>query len=313
MGKRFSSSVLAGALALSLAACGSDRQADQAASPAAATPAEASFPVTVDAANGPVEIQARPTRIVSLSPTATEILFEIGAGEQVEAVDDQSDYPDGVPTTDLSGFEPNIEAIVSYEPDLVVLATDTGGVVKGLKELAVPVLMQPAAENLGDTYEQIEELGVATGHRSEADAVVAGMRADVEEIVASAPDGDGVTVYHELDDTYYSVTSETFIGQVYSMFGVENIADDAKGAGSGYPQLSSEYIVDRDPSLIVLADGECCGQSPSTVAERPGWGGLTAVTSGTVIAIDDDVASRWGPRVVEFMREVAAGLEGAAA
>ncbi len=97
------------------------------------------------------------------------------------------------------------------------------------------------------------------------------------------------------------------------MFGLENIADEAKGAGSGYPQLSSEYIVDRDPSLIVLADGECCGQSPATVAARPGWGDLTAVTEGSVIEIDDDVASRWGPRVVEFMRAVAEGLRGSAA
>ena len=139
------------------------------------------------------------------------------------------------------------------------------------------------------------------------------MRNEIEQIVASAPDGGGTAVYHELDDTYYSVTSDTFIGQVYSMFGLENIADEAKGAGSGYPQLSSEYIVDRDPSLIVLADGECCGQSPATVAARPGWGDLTAVTDGSVIEVDDDVASRWGPRVVEFMRAVADGLQGSAA
>jgi iron complex transport system substrate-binding protein len=240
------------------------------------------------------------------------MLFGIGAGDQVVAVDDQSDYPASVPTTDLSGFEPNIEAIVSYAPDLVVLAGDAGGVVKGLGKLDVPVLVQPAAATIDDTYHQIEQLGAATGNADEAADVVAQMRSHVEEIVASAPDGAGTTVYHELDDTYYSVTSDTFIGQVYAMFGVENIADEAKGAGSGYPQLSSEYIVDRDPTLIVLADGECCGQSAATVAERPGWGDLTAVRTGSVIAIDDDVASRWGPRVVEFMREVADGLQGAA-
>jgi iron complex transport system substrate-binding protein len=247
---------------------------------------------------------------VSLSSTATEMLFEIGAGDQVVAVDEQSDYPVGVPTTDLSGYEPNIEAIVSYAPDLVVAAGDAGGLVKGLRQLDVPVLVQPAAAGLDDTYEQIRQLGTVTGHRTDADAVVALMRAEVEEILASAPAGDGLTVYHELDDTYYSVTSNTFIGQVYSMLGVENIADEAEGAGSGYPQLSSEYIVDRDPSLIVLADGECCGQSPTTVAARPGWKDLTAVSEGSVVAIDDDVASRWGPRVVEFMRAVADALEG---
>jgi iron complex transport system substrate-binding protein len=309
MGKWIASTFLAGLVASSLAACGSGGAT--AGAPASASDA-AAFPVSIETAEGTVTIDERPSSIVSLSPTATEMLFGIGAGDQVVAVDDQSDYPADVPTTDLSGYEPNIEAIVSYAPDLVVLAGDAGGVVKGLGKLDVPVLVQPAAATIDDTYHQIEQLGAATGNADEAADVVAQMRSHVEEIVASAPDGAGTTVYHELDDTYYSVTSDTFIGQVYAMFGVENIADEAKGAGSGYPQLSSEYIVDRDPTLIVLADGECCGQSAATVAERPGWGDLTAVRTGSVIAIDDDVASRWGPRVVEFMREVADGLQGAA-
>jgi iron complex transport system substrate-binding protein len=309
MGKWIASTFLAGLVASSLAACGSGGAT--AGAPASASDA-AVFPVSIETAEGTVTIDERPSSIVSLSPTATEMLFGIGAGDQVVAVDDQSDYPADVPTTDLSGYEPNIEAIVSYAPDLVVLAGDAGGVVKGLGKLDVPVLVQPAAATIDDTYHQIEQLGAATGNADEAADVVAQMRSHVEEIVASAPDGAGTTVYHELDDTYYSVTSDTFIGQVYAMFGVENIADEAKGAGSGYPQLSSEYIVDRDPTLIVLADGECCGQSVATVAERPGWGDLTAVRTGSVIAIDDDVASRWGPRVVEFMREVADGLQGAA-
>ena len=308
MWKRFSSIVCTGVLAFSLAACGSDDPSNVDTGPSPSS--VAAFPVTIDTPSGPLTLDEQPSAIVSLSPTATEMLFAVGAGDLVVAVDDQSDFPAEVPTTDLSGFEPNIEAIVSYAPDLVVLASDIGGVVKGLGKLDVPVLMQPAAASLDDTYAQIEQLGAATGHSDQAIAAVAQMRADVEEIVASAPGGEGVAVYHELDDTYYSVTSETFIGQVYSMFGVENIADEAKGAGSGYPQLSSEYIVDRDPSLIVLADGECCGQSAATVADRPGWGDMSAVTDGSVIEVDDDVASRWGPRVVDFMRAVAEGLQG---
>jgi iron complex transport system substrate-binding protein len=312
MWKRSSSIVCMSVVVLALAACGAGSEASTGSAAPSGDPA-AAFPVTIETVEGPFTIEARPTSIVSLSPTATEMLFEIGAGEQVVAVDDQSDFPDGVPTTDLSGFEPNVESILSYAPDLVVIAGDTGGVVKGLEQLDVPVLVQPAAVTIDDTYEQISQLGAVTGHGGDAEAVVREMRDAVDEIVASAPDGEGMTVYHELDDTYYSVTSETFIGQVYEMFGVENIADEAKGAGSGYPQLSSEYIVDTDPNLIVLADSECCGQTPETVAQRPGWGDLAAVTQGAVIAIDDDVASRWGPRVVDFMRAVAEGLHGAAA
>ena len=307
MRKGSSSVVCAVLLTLGLAACGSDAPSNP--SPQASSTGVATFPVTLETVDGPVTLPERPSAIVSLSPTATEMLFAIGAGEQVVAVDDQSDFPAQAPVTDLSGFEPNIEAIAAYGPDLVVLSDDIGGVVKGLEKLEVPVLQQPAAATIEDTYAQMEQLGVATGHAGEAIVAVSNMAREIERILDETPASTGVSVYHELDDTYYSVTSDTFIGQVYSMFGVDNIADEAKGAGSGYPQLSSEYIVDRDPELIVLADGECCGQSAATVAARPGWQDLTAVTEGSVIEIDDDVASRWGPRVVEFMRAVARGLQ----
>jgi iron complex transport system substrate-binding protein len=266
----------------------------------------APFPVTIEAANGDVTIAAQPRRIVSLSPTATEMLFAIGVGDQVEAVDDQSNYPSHAPVTDLSGFEPNVEAIASYGPDLVVYSTEPGDLDSALEGLGIPALQQPAAAVLDDVYEQIEQLGVATGNASEAEVVVDRMRTEIRSITGSIePPSEPVTYYHELDDTYYSVTSSTFIGQLYSLVGLENIADEAKGAGGGYPQLSAEYIVDADPDLIFLADTKCCGQSSRTVAARPGWDRIAAVENGGVIPLDDDVASRWGPRVVDYLRRIA--------
>jgi len=266
----------------------------------------ASFPVTIEATNGDVTVADRPERIVSLSPTATEMLFAIGAGDQVEAVDDQSNYPSDAPVTDLSGFEPNVEAIVSYEPDLVVYSTEPGDLGAALVGLGTPALQQPAATTLQDVYDQIDQLGVATGNVAEAGDVVEKMRAEIGSIIGSIePPSEPVTYYHELDDTYYSVTSSTFIGQLYSLVGLKNIADEAKGAGGGYPQLSAEYIVDADPDLVFLADTKCCGQSPRTVAKRPGWGRIAAVENGGVIPLDDDVASRWGPRVVDYLRRIA--------
>ncbi|RMH67259.1 MAG: ABC transporter substrate-binding protein, partial [Actinomyces sp.] len=120
-----------------------------------------------------------------------------------------------------------------------------------------------------------------------------------------------ITYYHELDDTLYTVTSGTFVGEIYALFGLENVADpaDADGSAFGYPQLSAEYLVDADPDLIFLADTKCCGQSAATVAARPGWDTLTAVREGHVVELDDDIASRWGPRVVDFARAVAAALD----
>jgi iron complex transport system substrate-binding protein len=297
--------VVAGALALSAGACSEGINGR----PGGPRARGGAFPVTVDAAHGPVEIAARPARIVSLSPTATEMLFAIGAGDQVVAVDDQSDYPADVPTTDLSGFEPNVEAIATYEPDLVVAASRSG--LKSLDDLAIPLLVQPTAETLDDTYEQIEELGAATGHIAEATEEVDTMRSRIEEIVASVPDFDGApTYYHELDDTYFSVTSETFIGKVYGLAGLENIADAADKAGSGYPQLSAEYILEADPDFIFLADSECCNQTPARVSQRPGWDQIRAVQNGNVVDVGDDISSRWGPRVVDFLEIVVDAVRG---
>lgn len=271
----------------------------------------AAFPVTITATNGDVTLENRPERIVSLSPTATEMLFAIGAGDQVEAVDDQSNYPPDAPVTDLTGFEPNVEAIASYEPDLVVYATEPGDLGASLEGLGIPALQQDAAASLDDVYAQIDQLGMATGHASEATELVEGMRGDIDTIVNSIdPSEPSLSFYHELDDTYYSVTSSTFIGQLYALTGLVNIADEAKGAGGGYPQLSAEYIIQADPDLILLADTKCCGQSPTTVAERPGWDQIVAVERGDVISLDDDIASRWGPRVVDYLRRIAAAVEG---
>jgi iron complex transport system substrate-binding protein len=283
--------------------------ASQPSPPAASAPKnEARFPVSIEAANGKVEIESRPTRIVSLSPTATEILFAIGAGDQVVAVDDQSDYPSGAPTTQLSGYEPNVEAIAAYEPDLVVSTSDAS--LKPLEELRVPLLVQPAVTTLNGAYAQFEQLGVATGHVSESAEEVARIKSRIKDIVASIPEfEESPTYYHELDDTYFSVTSKTFIGQVYRLAGLDNIADEAKKAGTGYPQLSAEYIIEADPDFIFLADSECCNQTPPRVSRRPGWDQISAIEKEAVFNVGDDISSRWGPRVVVFLHRVVDALQ----
>jgi cobalamin transport system substrate-binding protein len=250
---------------------------------------------------------AVPHRIVSLSPTATESLFAIGAGAQVVAVDDQSDYPKRAPRTNLSGYTPNVEAIAGYRPDLVVLSGDANDAVAGLKKLGIRVLLQPAPDTLPGAYAEIKQLGTVTGHSRNAAALVSRMKKAIAQTVKSVPKRR-MSVYHELDPTYYSATSKTFIGRIYKLFGLRNIADAADSTASGYPQLSAEYILSSNPGLIVLADTRCCGQSAATVANRPGWSGLAAVRNHRVVGIDDSVASRWGPRIVGFVRAVGKAL-----
>jgi len=293
-------------------ACASGSSAEPAGDPSSSS--AAAFPVTIDAANGSVTLDAQPTKIVSISPTATEMLFAIGAGAQVTAADSYSNYPADAPTTDLSAFEPNVEAIAAYEPDLVVYASDPGDLQKSLDKLHIPALMEPAAVTMDDVYAQMEQLGEATGHADEATAQNDELRSKIASIVEGVGDaGNGMSYYYELDDTFYSVTSETFIGNVLGQLGLTNIADQAKGASSGYPQLSAEYIVQEDPSLILLADTKCCGQTAAKVAKRPGWQDLSAVGDGGVIELDDDIASRWGPRIADLLQQVGDAVQAQAA
>jgi iron complex transport system substrate-binding protein len=242
------------------------------------------------------------------------MLFAVGAGDQVVAADSYSNYPSDAPTTDLSAYEPNVEAIAKYEPDLVVYASDPGDLQSSLDKLKIPALEEPAAATLDDVYAQLRELGVVTGHADAGDQQATQLQDRIDEIQTAAADaGKGMTYYYELDDTYYSVTSDTFIGNLLATLGLKNIADEAKGASSGYPQLSAEYIVSADPDLILLADTKCCNQSPEKVAKRAGWGDLTAVQHDGVVPLDDDIASRWGPRIADLLQQVGDAVQQQAA
>ena len=296
-------------LLLVVAACGGS---DDGGSDAASTSASGdAFPVTVTGDNGERTLDEQPETIVSMSATTTEMLFAIGAGPQVEAVDDNSNYPEDAPTTDLSAFTPNAEAIAEYAPDLVVLSNDQNGIVDALDALSVPTLLLPAAETVDDTYEQLETLGDATGHSDDAAKVVTEVQDRIAAAVESvSEDVEGMRVYHELDPTFYSATSGTFIGSIYAMFGLDNIADEAPDLSGGYPQLSAEYVVGQAPDLIVLADTVCCGESAETVAQRPAFASVPAVQGGQILEANDDIASRWGPRIADFAESVAETLKG---
>ncbi|HEX5200682.1 ABC transporter substrate-binding protein [Paractinoplanes rhizophilus] len=286
--------------------CGSTDDTDNDGGSNGGTPSAGAvtYPVTV----GDLTLDAQPKRIVSLTPTATEMLYAIGAGPQVVAVDDQSTYPDNAPKTDLSGFKPNAEAIAAKNPDLVLLSNDTDKIVDQLDKLKIPVFLTPAAVSMDDTYSEISQLGTLTGHVAEAEALHQQMATQIDKIVKGAPARtEPLSYYYELDPTLYSVTSKTFIGSIFSLFGMTNVADaaDPDGAKGGYPQLSQEALVKADPDTIFLADSKCCQQSAQTVAARAGWQAITAVKTKQIYALDDDIASRWGPRTVDLVQSVA--------
>jgi iron complex transport system substrate-binding protein len=280
-----------------LAACGSDSKTATSSGATGAASSSSSAP---------------PQHIVSLSSTATEMLFAIGAGDQVVAVDDQSNFPADAPKTDLTAYTPNVEAISTYKPDLVVISGDTKDLKSGLEKLGVKVLVQPAAITVDDTYKELQELGDITGHRAEADEQVAAIKQGLADAVKDLPArAKPLTYYYELDNTLYTVTSKTFIGALFAQAKLENVADpaDADGSNGGYPQLSAEFLVQANPDLVFLADTKCCQQDESTFAARPGFAGLKAVANHQVVGLDDDIASRWGPRIVDLLEAVVAAVK----
>ena len=254
-------------------------------------------------------------RIVSLSPTATEMLYAIGAGDQVVAVDSYSTFPAETASkvTKMSAFEPNAEAILGYTPDVVLISNDTNKISEQLiaGNPKLQVWTGAAAATLDDVYKQITELGALTGHEDDAATLIDSMKSRIAMVTEniSAP-MTPKSYFYELDNTLYSVTSNTFVGALLKPFGFTNIADGVE-AGNDYPQLNAEVIAKANPSVIFLADTKCCATNAAEVAKRPGWAGIDAVKNGQIVELDDDVASRWGPRIVDLVEQFAAAIAAA--
>jgi iron complex transport system substrate-binding protein len=332
---------LAAALAIAFAACGDDdddrpsttatgattiaatQTASAAATPTPSPPATffdcgathasmppdaSAFPVTItDTAGNTVTLDAPPARIASLDAAHTEILFAIGAGDQVTAVDKTSDCPTTVALLpQVDAFTPSLEAIAALEPDLVVLFYDAGDIVAALQSADIDVLLLETPPTVVGAYEDIELLGEATGHLTEAQELVTTMSEEVEAVEASVAGQTAPSVFHELDSTYFTVGDGSFVDDLYTILGANNIG---RGLGLAGPQLSSEAIIAENPDVIILADTEF-GESAETVAARPGWSNINAVKNGLVVGIDTDIVSRPGPRIVDALRLLKFALYG---
>jgi iron complex transport system substrate-binding protein len=273
--------------------------------------ASTKYPLTVKFGGYTTKIAKKPTKIISLSPSATEIFYAIGAKSQILAVDNLSNYPAGTPISEISAFEPSVEAILAKKPDLVLLSIDSTKapqIRNALTKLGIPVLMEKAPVTLQDVYAENTLLGRVTDHAAGAAKLNASMAKSIKDIVSKAKKSSKVRIFHELDDTYFSVTSNTFIGKVYKSFGVVNIADAAAGAdNSGYPQLSAEYLLKSDPQVIFLADAQY-GVTADSVSKRAGWSQISAVKNKKIVELPADIPSRWGPRLVDFYKLIGASL-----
>ncbi len=269
---------------------------------AVAAPSPAAFPVTVTDSNGKqLVFQSPPESIVALAPSFVEVLFAIDAGDAVVAVDENTDFPpEAAAKTKLSGFEPSLEGIAALEPDLVIIFFDPGGLEEALEGLGIPVLVLASAQSVEEVFDQMLLLGRATGHLEQAEALIADMQGDIDAITEKLADvQEGPRVFHEIGPELYTASDEDYIGGLYTILKAQNIA-----AGAGpFPQLTEEAVIAADPEVIILADEPAV--TPEEVKARPGWDSVSAVQNDRVFAVDPDIVSRQGPRLVDGLEELA--------
>jgi cobalamin transport system substrate-binding protein len=253
--------------------------------------------------NGPAQ------RVIAMAPSNTEILFAIGAGDQVVGRDALSDFPEEAKSlTDIgSTFDAlNTEQIVSLKPDLVLAAEiNTPEQVKQLEDLGLTVYYLKNPLTLEELYGNLETVAQLTGHQDETATLIELLKARVAAVDEKiAPISSRPNVFYELDATDpakpYTAGKGTFITQLIERAGGHNIAADI----DGYPQLSLEQVVAADPSFIILGDA-AYGITPESIASRPGWENLSAVKNNQVYAFDDNLVSRPGPRLVDALEQLA--------
>ena len=239
-----------------------------------------------------------PKRIISLSPSITEILFEIGSGNQVIAVDNLSNYPNEAPITDISAYDPNVEAISLLNPDLVILSYNIKNLKAALKKIGIETIYLPAPFNFEDILDQIDYLGLQTGNEDKAKKLISKMKNRMKTLQKLRENEKATKIYHEIDPNYYSPSKFSFIGDIYQKLNYKNVADKADISNLGYPKLSPELIISENPDLIVLPGKD--NKYVEKVKLRPGWGYIEAVKKNNFLLTNNDIASRWGPRILNF-------------
>jgi iron complex transport system substrate-binding protein len=282
--------------------------------PATATPAaspSAAFPLTLTDDEGTtLELAAEPTKIVSLTPATTEILFALGVGDRIVGkVEDFSLYPpEAADIPDVAKFgEVDVEKIVDLEADLVIAGGNNFNPpdkIAQLRDLDVPVLVVYAPD-IETVFTDIELTGAAVGKAAEAKDLTASMRAAFDQVGAATSGLPKPRVFYELDATLkiYTAADDSFLADMIALAGGEPITT---GSTTNF-EIPLETLVTADPEVILLGDA-AYGTTAEAVAARPGWNVMTAVKDGAIRPVDDIVISRPGPRLVDGLRALAVAI-----
>lgn len=270
----------------------------------AATESSSTFPLTLtDETGREISLPKEPRRLVSLSASNTEILFALGLGDRVVAIDNHSDYPPSVKDKPrVGGFaSPDLEKVVAAEPDLVLVSNIHTKMAAGELERRGLKVMVVDSSDVKGILDRIKLVGKATGHTREAEALAGQMKARIEAVESRLSGVKPVKVFYELSPSLHTAGAGTFVDDMVRLAGGANIG---ASAGKGWPQLNQESLLLSDPEVILLGD-HSAGQTPEQVMERAGWKQITAVKTGRVYVVDPNLANRAGPRVVDGLDMVA--------
>lgn len=268
------------------------------------------YPLTIKDADGKeVTVEAAPATIVSLMPSNTEILFELGLVEEVIAVTDNDDYPAEVEEKEsVGGFELNIEKIISLNPEMVfaheMLLGSSGEGLEQIRDAGIPVIVVDNAEDFEETYATIEMIGQVTDKVDEATKIIEGMKAQVDEVVEKTAKAENErTVFVETSDApeIYTPGSGTFVQEMLDMIGAKNMV-----AEEGWIMIDPEEIVNENPDVIVVMYN--APDIVQSVKNRAGFDTVTAVTDNMVIQVDENLTSRTGPRLADGLEEFAKAI-----
>ncbi|KAA0955692.1 ABC transporter substrate-binding protein [Sporosarcina sp. ANT_H38] len=270
------------------------------------------FPLTLtDAVGNEITLEKAPATIVSMIPSNTEILFELGLADEVVGVNDYDDYPaEALEKEKIGGMEFNVEKIVSMNPEIVFahesgLGTGEEGL-QQIRDAGIPVFVVKNAANFEETYTTIETIGKATGKTVEAEKIIVDMKAKVEEVLAKIATVDTKkTVFVETSPApdIYTPGKNTFMDQMLKLIGAENIAADQEG----WFVMDPEEIVNRNPDVIIVMY-DYVETAVADVYARPGFDSITAIKEKAVIQVDENTTSRTGPRLAEGLEEIAKAI-----
>ena len=246
----------------------------------------------------------RPTKVASFSPEITEIIFELGHGAKLVAVDSNSNYPSSTNSLPKLGFmNINTESIVQYDPDLIILTAGFEDIASKLESLNYQVVFIDAPKNLAGLWANINILGRIFESEDASNKLIDSLQekfSNAMNLVSSIEDQDKKSVFLEIDPTLYTVSSDSLIGHLLDLANVINIAGSVEGS---YPQISLEFIIDKNPSVILLNDTQY-GNSVADTLNRDGWSNIDAIKSKKVFALNADWVSRAGPRTINGLKQI---------